>query len=134
VVSKIGSVPSLCVEDERVAYLDEHDEIRAFAKLYKGRNGLRITGGLFAAAHYLFAQKSAEDASQFMRDVLTGEVLDNKNSAWRFREWVDKMKVRRTVKTINDAGLVLIDAWNRFRAREQMAGKLRVPLTSPEIE
>jgi hypothetical protein len=50
-------IPSLCVEDERVAYLDDNPGIRDFAKLYKGRNRLRLSGGLLAACHYLFAQK-----------------------------------------------------------------------------
>ncbi len=32
------------------------------------------------------------------------------------------------------AGWVLVDAWNRFRARDRMSAKFRVPLTPPEIE
>jgi hypothetical protein len=133
-VEKRAFIPGLCLEDERVSFLDDHQGIRAFAKLYRGRNGLRISGGLFAACHYLFAQKSEADATQFMKDVLTGEVLDNEDPAWRYREWIDKLKVRRTVKMLGQAGWVLVDAWNRFRARERMAAKLRVPLTAPEIE
>jgi hypothetical protein len=127
-------IVGLCAEDERVAYLDDNDGIRDIAKLYKGRNLLRVPGGLLAACHYLFALKSADEANEFMRGVVRGEVLDSEDPAWRFREYVDKMRIRRTIKTINNAGLVLVDAWNRFRRHEIMTEKLRVPLTSPEIE
>jgi len=127
-------VIKLCDEDERVAYLDDNDGIRDIAKLYRGRNGLRLPGGLLAACHYLFALKSSDEANAFMRDVVRGVGLGDGDPAWRFRQYVDKIRLRRTLKTVNDAGLALIDAWNRFRRHENMTGKLRAPLTSPEIE
>ena len=67
---------SACLEDERVSFFDDHQGIRDFAQLYKGRNGLRLSSGLLAACHYLFAQKNREDADQFMKDVVGGEVID----------------------------------------------------------
>ena len=35
---------------------------------------------------------------------------------------------------MHQAGWVLVDAWSRFRVRERMSAKLRLPLTPPEIQ
>jgi len=122
-------------EDERLDIFDEHPELRDYAKLYKGKNGLRISGGLFATIHYLFAGKDKALADEFMLAVLEAEILAKEDPAYRFREWVErKMGIKRTVKNLNQAGQILIKAWNHFRAGEKLDSSLRPPSIPPEIE
>jgi hypothetical protein len=126
---------SLCAEDERVDTYEDHDAISDYAKLYKSKNRLRISGGLLAALHYLFAQKNRGQADEFMAGILEGEILENTDPAWRFREWVDrKMGTKRTSKTLNMAGQTLIKAWNHFRVGDKLDAPLRPPAISPDIE
>ena len=134
--AKTGSfICSRAIEDERIDYLDEHPQIRSFAKLYAKPNRLRIPNGLFALCHYLFSAHSPEQAATFMAQIMGGEGVTSQDPAWRFREWVDlKMGKKRGVVVVNTAGQTLIKAWNHYRAGDKLSASLRVPLVPLNIE
>jgi hypothetical protein len=126
---------ALCVEDERVDVYHEHEGLRAYAKLYRGKNRLRLNGGLLTCCHYFFATKNQAQADEFMAAILEGEIVSSEEPSWRYREWIDrKVGVKRTTKTTNIAGQTLVKAWNILRAGEKCDGPLRPPSIPQEIE
>src|SRR5260221_4631107 len=115
-------------EDERLDIFDEHPELRDYAKLYKGKNGLRISGGLFATIHYLFAGKDKALADEFMLAVLEAEILAKEDPAYRFLEWVErKMFIKRTANNLNLACQSMIMAWIHILPGDMLYSSMHRP-------
>jgi hypothetical protein len=118
--------------------LFEHKGLQACANKYT----LRVPGksllnqGLYACVHYLFAQKSPEDAEVFMNQVIGGENLQKGDPAYSYREGVGNLiaddDLKKTEALKARCANSLIYAWNKFRSKEQWP-KFKLIDATPDI-
>jgi len=107
--------------------LFEHKDLQKFAQKYvrlvPGK-GL-LNQGLYVCAHYLFDEKSPEEAEVFMNQVIGGENLQRGDPAYAYREGVNHQTaeansgdVRKTETLRAKCANSLLHAWNKFREKE----------------
>jgi hypothetical protein len=135
---RLGAARKFTVLDKFDLFF-KHPGLEVVAKEYTIRvpgKGL-LNQGLYACAHYLFKQKSPEDAAEFMRQVVGGENLQKGDPAYTYREGVthlaeiDSLKKTEAVKA--KCANALVFGWNKFRVKEPWP-KFRLIESTPEIQ
>lgn len=116
----------------------EHLNLETIAMQYT----LRVPGkglldqGMYACCHYLFAQRSSEDAVTFMSQVITGENLQKGDPAYTYREGVQNLALesdlKRTQLVKRKCANALVFAWNKYRSKESWT-KFKLIESCPDI-
>src|SRR4029077_18050794 len=117
----------------------EHPELESVAMQYT----LSVPGkailsqGMYACLHYLFRQKSEEDAAVFMRQVVSGENLQKGDPALTYREGVTHLAAeddpQKTAEVQRKCANALVVAWNLFRSQQSWS-KFKLTNVTPEIK
>lgn len=135
--SRLGASRDFTILD-KFDLFSKHPELEAVAVQYTVRvpgKGL-LNRGLYACAHYLFKQKSPEDAAAFMQQVIGGERLEKGDPAYTYREGVTHIMedddLRRTQAVKAKCANSLVFAWNKFRAKESWP-KFKLIDSTPDI-
>lgn len=110
---------------EIMEWADTHpemiDSVVAGLSIYRH---LRASAGLFGGLHYLFAEKSREQADEFFSGLASGEMLGKGNPMFELRGTL--IRDHKSKAKLPDAEIAAraIKAWNRFRANSRV-GVLR---------
>lgn len=92
-----------------------------------------VSAALLATCHYLFAEKDAAGATEFMLQVVDGEQLNADDPAMAYRNYLASLPSDKPIPDkVPKMGNGLIRAWNAYRQNERLT-KLRAPIAPPEI-
>jgi len=119
--------------DEALAALPGYPGLRRSVQITLSMpRGLGITRTIAAAAHYLFCEKDAQAADDFIQKLRTGQGLVAGDPILDLRERMLNRQARTTVHESHVFGLVL-KAWEKYRAgRVRTTSKAAVSLRSNE--
>jgi hypothetical protein len=123
-------------DHERWATYERYEQqLNDIQERYNRRNNplVGIPAGLLTAVHIVLSEKDAEEADEFMEQVILGDSLEPDHPISQLRAYVRKQTsmIPRPSNLPTKAGAGLIKAWNLVRKGEKVA-KFTAPTTTPE--
>jgi hypothetical protein len=114
-----GGAPMVNIEgvtnEDVLAWCDEHPDIQDSVRIAVGVNTL-CPASVVAAVHWLFARTDRTAADQFVHDLRTGAIADERDPVLVARNRLIKMKQAKEKKNSVDVPALMINAWNARRA------------------
>lgn len=94
------------------------DSVIAGMSIYRS---LRASAGLFGGLHFLFSEKSKEDADKFFALVSSGEMLGSGHPAFELRAMLIRERDKKAKLPESEFAGRAIKAWNAYRSNSKVA-------------
>ncbi len=100
----------------------------------RARKKFRVSQGLYTALHFLFCERSPDDANRFFAALIDGASLAKSSPIYRLREMLIRNSHAKAKLPETEIAALTIKAWNQFRRGQTRQSLVwRTSGSAPEI-